>query len=377
MDKTFGAMKELAALISPDDPFWSSVLPLFNYKINEMHLYNHHLSRYDSERNVLEPPANGLFAVLPTELTQFILSFISISDLSLNIRRVCHMMTEITSKGNTSFWKEILTKRWDDLTKQYRPIEMKDIEYGIVKGGGYYIATKGLVLDEMEQKYGTIKERARWGMIRGENGWVYAGGYNKGSGHGLGIMRYDNGITYEGEWKRGKKEGMGVYKDPKGYMYNGEWKNGGRDGRGVETLTDGSVYEGEWRNNTKEGRGMLTLSNGCMYDGEWKNGRREGRGIYRWASGNVYDGEWKDNKREGRGVKTTTSGGMYEGEFKNGKKEGRGMFRFPNGCVFEGEWKSNKIEGVGVYRWPDGKCYEGEWNDDITWLARIDGVING
>eukprot|EP01088_Endostelium_zonatum_P004474 TRINITY_DN15742_c0_g1_i1.p1 TRINITY_DN15742_c0_g1~~TRINITY_DN15742_c0_g1_i1.p1 ORF type:complete len:417 (-),score=106.85 TRINITY_DN15742_c0_g1_i1:86-1336(-) len=374
-------LRQLRDQLPPDHEFWKPIFKFLQLKQNEFNLYERHLWNQNSaEYHSYSLPVNGMFEVIPVEISMEIFKFVPIIDLVRNVARVNQTMKAITAKDNQPLWKSVLVYQWKNLVERcFKDVKIEEIEPGM-RRLGYCEVAKTLIF----QTY--VASQRSWKIIRDKQSQsqvYYAGEWEDNKREGYGILKLIDGTTYEGEWKKNKREGHGIEQRTDGSRYEGGWVNNNRCGYGVGKTASGSIYEGEWKEDKREGygtgtsdafqykgewkggvpngHGLETLTTGGVYNGGWKSGRREGRGVEELPTGESYNGEWKKNKREGQGVAKYQDGSIYEGGWKNSKKEGRGVMRYIDGRVYKGEFSGDEIEGRGEMKYEDGTIYEGEF----------------
>ena len=284
------------------------------------------------------------FNVLPVEMQQHIMSFLTLIEICKTMKRVCKVFDEITDvRREGKFYKAVFENNWS-VIRQRNTIcgeigeDKKEIEWSIAQRG-YWLCCKTLWL---QHKCQIDKE------------WV------------IQINSRDSADSYNYE---GERCAAGL-----------------RNGKGRLALT--SVYEGCWKNDKRDGIGFQKWTNGDQYDGHWVQNKREGKGVYKYAGGNSYEGDWKDDNRDGKGIQKHLNGDIYDGEVQQGEMHGKGMYKwigfreyggegwrsktlmtsgklsYPTGCVYIGDWQNNLMEGTGKMEHVNGSVYEGQWSDD-------------
>ncbi|MCY6485878.1 hypothetical protein OW763_16325 [Clostridium aestuarii] len=235
-------------------------------------------------------------------------------------------------------------------------------------------------------KGGTLLNNSSIKRLTFNNGWIYYGEVNSNNRpNGKGIMKNENGTVYAGDFVNGYISGYGHYIFPNGCQYLGEFYNNKFEGKGMMLFDKDTIYYGYWRNNVKQGQGNIISSNGIVYHDTWNNGKSSGKGDYiplfdtyikqiavsgiiktiRYENGFVYKGLVnQQGKPNGRGRLTFADGFEYEGDFKNGIMDGYGKMTFASGYIYEGEWKNNKRNGKGKLISPEGKSIELIWKDN-------------
>lgn len=101
---------------------------------------------------------------------------------------------------------------------------------------------------------------------------IYAGGWEGGKKHGLGVKYYRNG-KYLGYWEQDQRSGQGFMWFDNGDFYIGEWVEDRFDGLGVFLEIGGNRYHGQFRGGLKYGEGVyLHARTGQIQRGFWNEG---------------------------------------------------------------------------------------------------------
>lgn len=144
------------------------------------------------------------------------------------------------------------------------------------------------------------------------SGGIYTGGWVRNLRHGKGIFLKPRGKLYEGDFEANNRHGYGVKAQRKptkaklfDLRYAGEWQKGLKHGLGLKIykLENGEyeVYFGNFEHGKRNGRGEYWYATGAYYYGEWKNDDKNGEGIYLNENLDYYEGSWEKGKKNGYG----------------------------------------------------------------------------
>jgi len=97
---------------------------------------------------------------------------------------------------------------------------------------------------------------------------------------------------------RGEREGYGVLRGQDGVIYAGQWVGGRRDGHGT-LFFGGGVFEGQWSQGGAHGKGLVHFKNGDLFQGHYRSNKKCGQGAYHWADGAEEAGEYVDGQKHG------------------------------------------------------------------------------
>uniref|UniRef100_A0A914XT43 Junctophilin n=1 Tax=Panagrolaimus superbus TaxID=310955 RepID=A0A914XT43_9BILA len=104
-----------------------------------------------------------------------------------------------------------------------------------------------------------------------------------------GVYTWPSGSTYAGQWQNGRRHGLGV--EARGrWIYRGEWTQGQRGRYGKREVINASTntitanYMGTWSAGFNDGYGTETYPDGGTYVGQWQRSMRHGYGIRRSAA---------------------------------------------------------------------------------------------
>lgn len=98
---------------------------------------------------------------------------------------------------------------------------------------------------------------------------------------------------------RGEREGYGVMRNEDGTIYAGQWVANRRDGRGTVFFA-GGVFEAEWVHGDAQGEGMVHFKNGDVFRGQYAGNQKCGHGMYRWADGAEETGQYVNGQKHGQ-----------------------------------------------------------------------------
>jgi len=98
---------------------------------------------------------------------------------------------------------------------------------------------------------------------------------------------------------RGERDGYGVMRNEDGTIYAGQWVANRREGRGTVFFA-GGVFEAEWVHGDAQGEGMVHFKNGDVFRGQYAGNQKCGHGVYRWSDGAEETGQYVRGQKHGR-----------------------------------------------------------------------------
>jgi hypothetical protein len=165
---------------------------------------------------------------------------------------------------------------------------------------------------------------------------------------------------YEGNMLDGRRHGYGVMRFQNGNIYAGAWCDDLFEGAGRYVWADGRTYEGQFKRDKMQGRGLASWPDGRIYMGEWVGDVRDGHGIFSLADKRVFEGIFrKDFPIVGQMIETNGStfranfdGNTHASEWRAYRKDKVGVFQ-------DGWSTAEPPHWVREFAWEDGQRYAG------------------
>ena len=129
-----------------------------------------------------------------------------------------------------------------------------------------------------------------------------------------GVYTWPSGSTYAGQWQNGRRHGLGVESRGR-WIYRGEWTQGQRGRYGKREVVNASTntvtahYLGTWTAGFNDGYGTETYPDGGTYVGQWQRSMRHGYGIRRSAA---YGTALKQRPRSERNASLSSLRSVFE-----------------------------------------------------------------